>query len=318
MFKAEIARLVVDVANEASLNLFHLTAAEFGQLPPTNVHPDDIVDNNLRAQVLADSGWYRRYEDQHRMDRTSETDLKSWLLAVLPADVYNKCVTDAGGEGLEERPSYSVRSMIPRIIAALEAQKPSELRALKIAMEKPYDPATGTLESWLTAKARLVALNTDQLDYVVNDSDKMLSVWTGLAHLHLASITTFKQAWTTTNRLPAQRTFALLSVAILAWESDMVESEQPVFEATRASAGLSATSVTAPVRSQASLHGIMSSSKVTKLAAEDSALLQRFMEAGLATIAHKHANPGFVVPPHACVTHGMCFHTAAECKSKPK
>jgi hypothetical protein len=312
-FNAEIARLVVDVTNADALILFRLTAEEFAALPATHVHPDDIVDHELRASVQADSGWFKRYENLHLIDQSSMKELKSWLLAVLPIDIVNKCITDAGGEGLELRPAYTVRTMIPRIISALEEQKPTELRALKAAIEKPYELGMETLESWLTNKQRLAAVATGHLDYTFNDSDLMLGVWSGLAHLHLAPIATFKQAWTTANRLAV-----FCHSAILLWERDMVESEQPVFEATRASAGFSATRVPAPAASQSSLHGLMSSAKVTKLAAEDSALLQRFLEAGLATIAHKHANPGFVVPPHACVTHGICFHTATECKSKPK
>jgi hypothetical protein len=208
--------------------------------------------------------------------------------------------------------------MIPQLIAALNGQKPTELKTVKAAMEKPYDPGTETFESWLTSKTRLAALATTHLRYTFNDSDIVLSVWSGLAHLHLDSITTFKRAWTTTNRLPAERTFALLSAAILVWERDMVESEQSVFEPTRASAGYSATSVPTAIGAQTALKSLLSGAKVAGLGAEDSALMKRFVEAGLATIAHKQANPDFVVPPHACVTHGMCFHTAGECKSKPK
>lgn len=317
VFNAEVARLVIDNTNPAALNLFRMTEQEFNQLPPLNVHPDRIVNDALRASVQADAGWYRRYEDQHRVDHTSEKDIKSWLLAVLPIDIFNKCVTAAGGEGLELRPAYTVRTMIPLLISALEDQKPTELKAVKAGMDKPYEPGKDTLESWLTSKSRLAALATTHLGYTFNDSDIVLSVWTGLGHLHLATITTFKQAWTTTNRLPGQRTFALLSAAILVWERDMVESEQPVFEATRASAGFRAT-VTSPSGSPSSLQTILSSPKVTSLGTDDAALLVRFLEAGLATIAHKKANPGFIVPPHACVTHGICYHPADECKSKNK
>jgi hypothetical protein len=60
-------------------------------------------------------------------------ELKSWLLAVLPIDIVNKCITDAGGEGLELRPAYTVRTMIPRIISALEEQKPTELLCIESA-----------------------------------------------------------------------------------------------------------------------------------------------------------------------------------------
>ena len=105
VFNAEIPRLVIDSTNAKALQLFRLSSAEHDALPPLNVHPDSIVDRELKASVQADSGWYRRYEDQHRVDHTSEKDLKTWLLSVLPADVYNKCVTDAGGEGMELRPS---------------------------------------------------------------------------------------------------------------------------------------------------------------------------------------------------------------------
>ena len=94
----------------------------------------------------------------------------------------------------------------------------------------------------------------------------------------------------------------------------MVETEQPIFESTRASAGYRA-SVIAPVGSQNALQSMMSRTSVTSLAADESTLLLRFLEAGLATIAHKKANPGFVVPPHACLTHGMCFHPADKCNS---
>ena len=113
VFNAEIVRLVVDATNAAILALFHLTATEWAQLPALNVHPDDIASELLRKSVQEDSGWYRRYEDQHRIDRTSEKDIKAWLLAVLPLDVYNKCVTAAGGEGLELRPSFNVRTILP-------------------------------------------------------------------------------------------------------------------------------------------------------------------------------------------------------------
>jgi hypothetical protein len=320
VFNAEIARLVVDANDPASLSLFRLTLVEFNLLPPANVHPDRIGDATLRAQVLADAGWYRRYEDQYHVDYTSEKEVKTWLLAVLPVDVFNKCVTAAGGEGRELRPAYTVRTMLPLLLSALADQRPTELRAVKAGMEQPFEPHTDTLESWLTAKTRLAALATEHLDYTFNDSDVLLSVWTGLAHLHLATVNTFKQAWTTTNRLPAERTFERLSAAILVWERDMMESEQPVFEPTRLSAGFRATAVPLvnTTTATADVQALMSSPQITGLTAEDSALLKRFIDAGLATIAHKKANPSFVVPPHACVTHGICYHSAADCKSKPK
>jgi hypothetical protein len=312
VFNAEIARLIVDVNNEAILSLFHLTADEWAQLPALNVHPDRIVDDALRQQVQADSGWYRRYEDQYRVDHASEKDLKAWLLAVLPIDVFNKCVTVAGGEGLELRPAFNVPRILPMLLIALEEQKTTELKDVKVGMERPFEPAADTLETWLTTKARLAARATEHLGYTFNDLDVMLSVWTGLAHLHLTTITTFKQAWTTTNRLPAQRTFALLSAAILVWERDMVDSEQPVFEATRASAGFRVTETVPSGTKPDTL------SKVHGLKGEDAALMARFVEAGLATIAYKKANPGFTVPPHSCVIHGLCYHSDQECKSKNK
>jgi hypothetical protein len=317
VFNAEIARLIVDDNNADILTLFHLTAAEWAQLPALNVHPDRISDNALRQQVQADSGWYRRYEDQYRIDHASEKDIKSWLLAVLPLDVFNKCVTAAGGEGLELRPAFNVRRILPLLLTALDEQKTTELKDVKAGMEKPFEPSTDTLETWLTTKTRLAARATEHLGYTFNDLDVMLSVWNGLAHLHLPAIATFKQAWTTTNRLANQRTFALLSAAILAWERDMVDSEQSVFEPTRTSAGYRATATT-HAGAPSALQSLLSSTKITELAVEDSAVLARYVEAGLATIAHKKANPGFVIPPHACVTHGICYHTASECKSKSK
>jgi len=103
----------------------------------------------------------------------------------------------------------------------------------------------------------------------------------------------------------------LLSTAILVWERDMVDSEQSVFEPTRASAGFRATE-SAPPRAKPDIQ-----SKMTGLKGDDAALMARFVDAGLATIAYKKANPSFVVPPHDCVRHGMCFHTGEQCKTKP-
>ena len=84
VFAAELAREVVDPAEADSMRLFSLTADEFNALPPANVHPDHIVDQALRAQVAADSGWYKRYEDKWQVDRTSQKECKLWLLAVSP------------------------------------------------------------------------------------------------------------------------------------------------------------------------------------------------------------------------------------------
>ena len=233
VFAADLKREIVDPANAEVLALFSLTPAQFNALPPANVHPDQIADEAMRTQVAADAGWYKRYEDKWQLDRNSHKDCKLWLLAVQPDDVFNLCVDDAGGEGLEHRPAFTVGSILPRLITAIEEQKPAELKTVKADMEKPFDPSAETLESWLTNKRRLSARATTHLNYAFNDLDIMQSVWTGLAPLHLGSVSTFKLDWTTKNRLPIQRTFALLCTALLAWERDMADSEQTVFEPTR-------------------------------------------------------------------------------------
>jgi hypothetical protein len=313
VFAAEIARDVADVTNESSLTLFSLTAAEFNALPPANVHPDDIVEEALRTQVAADAGWYKRYEDKWQVDRTSLRDCKQWILAVLPPDVLNLCVDDAGGEGLEQRPGYTVRDIIPRLLTAIEEQKPAELKGVKAAIEKPFNPAAETLESWLTTKRRLVTRAATHLAYQFNDMDVLLSVWSGLAPLHLGPISTFKLDWTTKNRLPAQRTFALLCTALLAWERDMADSEQVVFEPTRLSAGFKAFQTPAP-QTGSTLSKLIESAQ--SLDADDKVIMQRYMDAALQTVAHKKSDPEFVLPPHFCTTHGMCYHESAKCNAK--
>ena len=194
-------------------------------------------------------------------------------------------------------------------------------------MEKPFDPSAETLESWLTNKRRLSARATTHLNYTFNDLDIMQSVWTGLAPLHLGSVSTFKLDWTTKNRLPIQRTFALLCTALLAWERDMADSEQTVFEPTRLSAGFR---VVARDVAQDAPHRALSASSATSdikrliasaqsLPAEDHRVMQRYMEAGLQVVTHKKTNPDYVVPPHFCANHGMCFHESSKCNAnKPK
>lgn len=326
VFAAEIAREVVDVASQASLDLFSLTADEFNALPHSNVHPDHIVNDALRAQVADDAGWYKRYEDKWQIDRISQKECKLWLLAVLPHDVFNLCVDDAGAEGLEHRPAYTVRQIIPRLLAAIEDQKPAELRGAKAALEKPFNPATETLESWLTGKRRLVSRATAHLDYTFNDMDVLLSVWTGLQPLHLGAVSTFKLDWTTKNRQPAQRTFTRLCTDLLAWERDMADSEQVVFEPTRLSAGFKATAVHPSTETPQYGLGAKSSGREGDLSQfmaqaqalnpDDKVIMQKYMEAALQTVAHKKANPDYVLPPHFCVTHGMCYHESAKCNAK--
>ena len=322
VFAAELAREVVDPAEADSMRLFSLTADEFNALPPANVHPDHIVDQALRAQVAADSGWYKRYEDKWQVDRTSQKECKLWLLAVLPEDVFNLCVDDAGGEGLEQRPGFTVRRILPRLITAIEEQKPAELKAVKADMEKPFNPSTETLESWLTNKRRLTTRAATHLNYTFNDMDVLLSVWTGMAPLHLGAVSTFKLDWTTKNRLPNQRTFALLCTAILAWERDMADSEQTVFEATRLSAGFRATATDVPKKDTSSpsasstgsdLRRLISSAQA--LPADDQLIMQRYLDAGLQIVAHKKSNQDFVIPPHFCTTHGLCYHESAKCNA---
>jgi hypothetical protein len=147
------------------------------------VHPDHIVDQALRAQVAADSGWHKRCEDKWQVDRTSQKECKLWLLAVLPEDVFNLCVDDAGGEGLEQRPGFTVRRiLLPRLITAIEEQKSAELKAVKADMEKPFNPSAETLESWLTNERRLTTRAATHLNYTFNDMDVLLMSGPGWPH----------------------------------------------------------------------------------------------------------------------------------------
>jgi hypothetical protein len=52
------------------------------------------------------------------------------------------------------------------------------------------------------------------------------------------------------------------------------------------------------------------------LVAEDKVVMQKYMEAALQTVAHRKANPEYVLPPHFCTTHGMCYHESAKCNAK--
>jgi hypothetical protein len=316
IFAAEVAREVIDLANPDSLLLFQMDLEEFNALPATNVHPDQLADEALLAQVADDAGWYKRYEDKWATDRASLKECKLWLLAILPADVFNLCIDDAGGEGLEHRPAYTVRDIIPRLIAAIEDQKPAELRNVKAAMERPFNPTGETLESWLTQKRRLVTRATTHLAYQFNDMDVVLSVWAGLAPLHLGAITAFKLDWTTRNRSTVQRTFTRLHTDLLAWERDMADSDQAVFEPTRLSAGFKVVAQpTAPTPATTQDLGHQMA-KAKKLSPEDQSVMTQYMDAAFQTLAHRKANPEFKVPPHFCTTHGMCYHTSDTCKSK--
>jgi hypothetical protein len=213
----------VDVTNADALILFRLTAEEFAALPATHVHPDDIVDAELRISIQADSGWFKWYENLHLIDQSSMKELKSWLQAVQPIDIVNKCITDAGGEGLELRPAYTVRTMIPLIISALKSRSRPSCCALRKLPSR-----SGMSLAWRAGLRTSNVLLGILTIHTFNNSHLMLGVWSGFfAHLH-------------------------------------------------------------------------------------------FLEAGLATIARKHADPGVVVPLHACVIHGICFHTATECKWKTK
>lgn len=318
VFAAELAHAVIDVDNTDALDLFQISRDEHANLPLSHPHPRDIEDHTLRAQVLEDSGWYKRYEDQHRNEQVGLTECKQWLLAVLPPDVHNQCIDAAGGEGMEHRPAFTVRRMIPFLVSALEAQKPTELRSTKSAMEKPFTPQTETLESWLTCKRRLAALATTHLAYTFNDHDILLSVWNGLAPLHLDTIATFKLAWTTKTS-SAQRTFSRLTTDILEWERTMVDSEQSVFEPTRASAGYRATTIPpSSARTDATQQDItraLEAANVTTLSSVEVAILVRYIDAGNKAIAHKKANPSFTIPPKTCALHGMCYHDTTQCKS---
>ena len=131
-------------------------------------------------------------------------------------------------------------------------------------------------------------------------------------------MSTFKLDWTTKNRLPIQRTFALLCTALLAWERDMADSEQTVFRVVARDVAqdaphraLSASSATSDIKR------LIASAQ--SLPAEDQRVMQRYMEAGLQVVAHKKTNPDYVVPPHFCANHGMCFHESSKCNAnKPK
>jgi hypothetical protein len=312
--RTRCVKLVVDNENAESMAMFQLAPNQYDKLPH-NPHPDDIVDEPTRKLVFADVNWYVMYEKKHNTDLENVTAIKEWVLAVVPIDLYNKIIKEAGGAGHESHPEFTMRRIIPLILATLSTQGINELKIIKLEVAKPLDPSKQTLEGWLLD----MMLNIDlakRLGYTYNTVDTIDNIWDGMVHLHSAAVNTFKMTWITTHTDPTTRTPETLSAEIVAWEQTMVDSKQVVFENTRMSAGFKAVSFGSTSSTDAVLNGTMKAAKQAGMSDDSIAILARFVEAGLDTIEYKKSHPDFKLPPKTCVKHGMCYHPTDECGRK--
>jgi hypothetical protein len=312
--KMKCVKAAVDKESEASMEMFQLTATQYDQLP-VNPHPDAIPNEATRKQVHADASWYRLYEQKYNTDIENATAIKEWVLAVVPTDVYNKIIKEAGGAGHESHPEFTLREIIPLILATLSKQSVNELKTIKQAVAKPFNPSKQTLEGWLSD----MTLNIDlakRLGYTYNKVDIIANIWDGMAHLHSAAVSTFRTTWTTTHLDPTTSTPEALSADIVVWEQTMVDSGQVVFEETRLSAGFKAVSVGSTSSTDDVLNGTLKAAKQAGMSDDSIAILARFVEAGLDTIEYKKSHPDFKIPPKTCVKHGITYHSTEDCGRK--